>query len=108
MTLTRFHTTEPFDGGEGGFFHWWVSNGPHMLALTVIESSTKARFNEIYMHQPSNDGGCRFHDGCEPSALSNPVIRDTLDRIVAAGTTDDAVYAELERLHGEIFAEVAR
>ncbi len=108
MTLTRSHTTEPFNGGGGGFRHWWVADGPNMLALTVTEYGAEARFNEIYVHQPSDDDNCRFHDGCEPSALSSPAIRDALDRIVAAGATDDAVYAELEQLHGEIFAEVAR
>lgn len=128
MTLARTHTTEPFDGGEGGSYRtWWVADGPRMVALTVmhlpgplpsIMSGIPTQtvntdhgslvFEAVYTHEPQHGNACKFHDNCEPTALSNHIGVPAWQRIVAADWSDDAVYAELERLHGEIFAEVSR
>ena len=130
MTLTRTQTTDPFDGGEGGSYRtWWVADGPRMVALSVQHhpdgppvwmptSAPSVRIGNgvyaldgFYEHRPAagwRGDGCKFHDNCAPSAVSGRVFAEAWSRLAAADVTDDVVYAELEQLHGEIFAEVAR
>lgn len=134
MTLTRSHTTEPYDGGEGGSYRtWWVADGLNRLALSVqhwpngkpawmpaVMPSVDVGFgvyvlDAFFEHRPADpdfdpyeESPCRFHDACEPSALSGPQFTQAWQRIAAASVTDEAVYAELETLHAVVFEAVER
>lgn len=128
-TLTFTETAEPLGEGVNGHFRtWWAADGPRMLALSVLHYSNGRperfsfsmlpsvdtaqgtyTFDAFYSHEPSSYDGCRFHDGCEPSALSNTAFSNAWARIAAAEVTEQAVHAELERLHADVFgAETVR
>lgn len=127
MTFTRSHTSSP----AGATSHLWtVRNDAGAITLAAIRTADSApawltnsgyafnlpsggswMFSVIQTHTPiAKPTGwlCPHHDDCEMDAIVSSIARPAWERIAAAGVSDEAVCAELEQIHGNVFQAVAR
>jgi hypothetical protein len=129
-TLTRDHTTTSSDGG---MWHLWqVGDGRKSITLSVLHTMhlTMPGVPEVardlvgivgdsggvwvfdvilsHTHDPGNPFGCHQHGSdCEADAIVTRHAHPAWAEIVAAGVADDAVLAQLEAIHGQVFGGAA-
>ncbi len=125
----RIHTTQPADNGT---YHYWEVRGPHRaVSLSLLHSraagftslasmsplladnlaATESGhwvFNVIGEHRPNgpeSGWSCSVHgDSCDQDAIVTDLAGPVWQRLREHGVTDQAVYAELEKLADRVLA----
>jgi hypothetical protein len=123
------HTTEPYGDST---LHYWELRGPcGAVSLSAVEltnpgavAAITARFNALkpllagafvfdvaQLHrncEADSDWPCSRHgDTCDMDAFVSSVALPKWQRAVAAGLTDEAVFAELQPLYAVEFGQVS-
>jgi hypothetical protein len=127
MPIAKTHTTEPY--GDS-LLHYWEVRGPRgAVSLSAVELSNPgavdaitARFDALkpllagafvfdvaqtHWNRPGGLGCSRHGDGCDMDAFISSVALPVWQRAVAAGLTDEAVFAELQPLYAVEYGEVS-
>lgn len=112
--LTRLHGTTSY---AAGMWHLWtVSDGQHKVTLSALHT--------MHLDMPGVPAAGRdqiavtgngawvldvigIQNGDYPDALTTEHARSAWDQIVAAGVTDDAVFAQLDQVYGQVFGGAA-
>ena len=120
MPVERTHTTQPYNDSV---LHYWELRGPRgAVSLSAVQMTDHAAgvvagiaadlpsvdpiiaggfiFDVAQTHwdRPGGLGCSRHGDGCDMDAFISSVALPVWQRAVAAGLTDEAVYAELQPL----------
>jgi hypothetical protein len=128
--VNRTHTTEP---SESGTAHLWevgdtrgsatlsalhcrdqalvglIADVPSLASRATPTDSGFWVFDVVQSHEPGSVGWapCPRHGACDMDAIVSQIAEPMWARLTAAGVTDGAVYAELERLLAAVQEEAA-